>query len=109
MIFEELHLLLQYRPDKEARLIRLYDNEYCHMSGPWLFDQPTVAGLSAEQLQAALKLPFLPRYLCDAIVAPENIIKVYAIAGTKFKTYHATSGVSFLNETMLPSGPKNSR
>ncbi|MFY9288409.1 MAG: hypothetical protein WAO98_07890 [Alphaproteobacteria bacterium] len=91
--------ILEYVSNQQALFLRLYDKDKAGMEGVWLFDVKQVQGKTPEQLRQFFQLPYLPKFVCDAIVKPEAKIQAFATSNVRQPNlYRVEAGVSFLNE-----------
>lgn len=50
---------------KDARFVRVYDNQNSFYKGPWIMREKDIKGLSPAEIQNKYSLPFTPVYQCD--------------------------------------------
>lgn len=94
-------LIMEYRPDQEAKFVCLYDNKK-NLNEPWLLDPKQTEGKTPEQLKAFFGLPYLPKFICDAVLPPQTKILAYALGNVRApKLYRAEGKIAFSGERSL--------
>ena len=54
---------------------RVYDGINSHQNGRWIMKASEVSGLTAEQIQNKFALPYLPKYVSDATIPVNAVIR----------------------------------
>ena len=60
---------------KDARFVRVYDNQNSFNKGPWIMREKDIKGLSPAEIQNKYSLPFTPVYQCDVNLKAGTLLR----------------------------------